>query len=203
MPWLDRAQAALYVLSQRLVGADLARQQCLAELAPKAGQRILDIGCGPAYYLGTLPPCEYHGFDTDRAQIASARAHFGDRGTFYDEPYTEAHQQKLGLFDGIMLLGLLHHLDDSEVRGLLQLVTRSMRPGARVVTLDTAFFQGQSAIAVALAKRDKGKFVRPIERFRAFAEEAFEGVQDRIVGDTLRIPSSHYMMVLERPRATG
>jgi SAM-dependent methyltransferase len=203
MSWLDRAQGALYVLSQRLVGADLAREQCVAALAPRAGQRILDIGCGPAYYLGALPPCEYHGFDTDRAQIASARERFGDKGTFYDQPYTEAHQQKLGLFDGVMLLGLLHHLDDREARSLLQLVTRSLRPGARVITLDTAYFEGQSRLARALAMRDRGKFVRPIDDFKRFGEEAFESVQDRIVGDTLRMPASHYMMVLERPRAAG
>lgn len=203
MPWLDRAQAAFYILSQRLVGADLARKEAVQALAPRAGQRLLDIGCGPAYYFDTLPACEYHGFDTDRAQIASARAHFGNRGTFYDEPYTDAHRQKLGSFDGVMMLGLLHHLDDQEVRNLLRLVGRSMRPGARAVTLDTAFYQGQSAISVALAKRDKGKFVRQVERFRAFAEEGFESVQDRIVGDTLRIPSCHYLMVLERPRAVG
>jgi SAM-dependent methyltransferase len=198
--WLDRAQAALYILSQRLVGADLAREQCVRALAPRAGQRILDIGCGPAYYLNALPPCEYYGFDTDRAQIASAREHFGDRGTFFDEPFTERHCEKLGQFDGVMLLGLLHHLDDRECETLLGLVVRSMRPGARVVTLDTAFFQGQSALAAAIAKRDRGKFVRPAERFREMAERAFEKVETRIVGDTLRMPASHFMMVLERPR---
>lgn len=203
MSWFERAQGALYVLSQRFVGADLAREQCVQALAPRAGQRILDIGCGPAYYLGSLPPCDYHGFDTDRAQIASARRHFGERGTFYDEPYTERHREKLGLFDGVMLLGLLHHVDDQSARGLLQLVTRSLRPGGRVITLDTAYFEGQSAMARALAKRDRGKFVRPIDDFRRFGEEAFESVQERVVGDTLRMPASHYMMVLERPRAAG
>jgi SAM-dependent methyltransferase len=201
--WLERAQAALYVLSQRLVGADLARERCIAALAPRDGQRILDVGCGPAYYLKSLPNCEYHGFDTDSAQIASARANFGHRGTFYDEPYTAQHCEKLAPFDGVLLLGILHHLDDAEAKNLLTLITRSMRPEGRVVTLDTAFFDGQSAVAVALAKRDRGKFVRPIEAFRSLASEAFESVEDRVVGDTLRMPASHFMMVLERPRING
>lgn len=201
--WLDRAQAALYVLSQRLVGADLAREQCVAALAPRAGQRILDIGCGPAYYLNALPPCEYHGFDTDRAQIAAARERFGDRGTFYSEPYMSSHCEQLGQFDGVMLLGLLHHLDDAECKSLLELVVRSMKPGARVVTLDTAFFPGQSGLAAAIARRDRGKFVRPAEQFRSMAEGVFERVETRIVGDTLRMPASHFMMVLERPRSAS
>jgi SAM-dependent methyltransferase len=200
---LESAEAALYVLSQRLVGADLAREQCLTALAPREGQRILDIGCGPAYYLGALPRCEYHGFDTARAQIASARRKFGSRGTFYDEPYTAAHLERLAPFDGVLLLGLLHHLNDQECDDLLRLVTRSLRPEGRVVTLDTAYFEGQSALAAAIARRDRGKFVRPVAEFRAMAERAFEKVETRIVGDTLRMPASHYMMVLERPRTSS
>jgi SAM-dependent methyltransferase len=201
--WAERGHAALYILSQRLVGADLARRACIEALAPRAGDRILDIGCGPAYYFDWLPPCEYHGFDTDRRQIASARARFGDRGTFYDEPYGEAHAARLAPFDRVLLLGLLHHLDDEGALSLLDLVARSIRPSGRVVTLDTAFHEGQSRISRFLAKNDKGDHVRNPRWFRRLAERSFSRVEDRIIGGTTRAPASLFMMVLEGPIVTG
>ncbi len=131
---------AAYILSQRAVGAHLARDLALDALAPAAGQRVLDIGCGPAYYLGKLPRCEYFGFDTDAAYIADATRRFGDRARFFNEPYTEERRAELPPIDRIMLMGLLHHLDDAACEGLLDLVARSLAPGGRVVTLDTVLF---------------------------------------------------------------
>jgi len=196
---MDRGHAALYVLSQRMVGADLARRTCLEALAPRPGDRILDIGCGPAYYLDHLPACDYHGFDTDRRHIASARARYGDRGHFYDEPYGPEHAARLAPFDGVLLLGLLHHLDDEQASSLLALVARSIRPTGRVITLDTALYEGQSRLARLIAKNDRGDFIRPPKAFRRLASEHFASIEDRIVGDTPRMLASHYMMELSSP----
>jgi SAM-dependent methyltransferase len=197
--WVDRGHGALYVLSQRLVGADLARKACIDALAPRAGDRILDIGCGPAYYFDWLPPCEYHGFDTDRRQIAAARARFGGRGEFYDETYGEAHAARLAPFDGVLLLGLLHHVDDDDARSVLDLVARSVRPGGRVVTLDTVLYEGQPRLARLLAKNDKGDHIRHPKAFRRLAERSFSLVDGQILGGTARMPAALYMMTLEGP----
>ncbi len=72
---------AVYMLVQRAVGADRARHECIDALAPRAGERIVDVGCGPAYYLGDLPEVDYHGFDTDERYIEWARERWGSRGT--------------------------------------------------------------------------------------------------------------------------
>lgn len=191
---------AVYVFSQRLVGAHLARDLALDALAPTAGQRVLDIGCGPAYYFDRLPACDYFGFDTDAVYIADATKRFGARGRFFAEPYTEERRQTLPPIDRIMLMGLLHHLDDAACEGLLDLVARSLAPNGRVVTLDTVLFAGQSALARLLAKNDRGDFIRYPEGFLALARRRFAQVEHRIVGDTRRMPSSHFLMVLAEPR---
>ncbi|AKT37127.1 SAM-dependent methyltransferase [Chondromyces crocatus] len=194
---LDDASA--YILLQRAVGAHLARHACIEALAPRPGDHILDIGCGPAYYLDRLPRCDYHGFDTDERYIAHARRQFGDRAKFFDEPYTEARRAELPRFEGVLLMGLLHHLDDRESDELLDLVGRSLAPGGRVVSLDTVLFDDQSRLSRFLAKNDRGLFVRSPEAFRSLARHRFGRVEDRLLGDTLRMPAAHFMMVLSEP----
>lgn len=187
------------ILSQRAVGADKVRELSIDALALAPGHRVLDVGCGPAYYLDRLPACDYHGFDTDPSYIAYARRRFGDRGRFHDEPYTEQHRAALAPFDRVMLMGLLHHLDDDACDALLDLVARGLAPGGRVVSLDTVLFPGQSAFSRLLAKNDRGDFVRYPEGFAAIARRHFRSIEQRRVGDTRRIPSAHFMMILSDP----
>lgn len=197
---LDRGHVALYVFSQRLVGADLARSQCIEALDARPGDKVLDIGCGPAYYFDALPPCEYYGFDTDSRRIELARTKYGSRGIFRDEPFVEKHAQEYGPFDKVLLLGLLHHVDDEVAADLLDLIARSLRPNGRVVALETAFFDGQSKLARLIAKNDQGDFVRTLKAYDKLVGASFGKVQSRTVGDTWRMPASHYMMILEEPK---
>lgn len=195
--------AAVYTLFQRIVGAAKAREDCIDALALKPGDRLLDVGCGPAYYLDHLPPCDYHGFDTDERYIAHARRRFGHRGQFHAEPFTEQHLAALPRFDGAMLMGLLHHLDDAACDKLLDLLARALAPGGRVVTLDTVLFQGQSGLSRLLAKNDRGDFVRSPAAFVALARRRFGRVEERLLGDTLRTPPALFMMILSEPRPAG
>ncbi|EYF02107.1 class I SAM-dependent methyltransferase [Chondromyces apiculatus] len=191
--------ANVYTLLQHLVGAHLARKACIEALEPRPGDHILDIGCGPAYYLDDLPACDYYGFDTDTRYIAHARRRFGHRARFFDELYTEEHRVTLPPFEGVLLMGLLHHLDDAQCNDLLALMGRSLVPGGRVVSLDTVLFDGQSRVSRFLARNDRGEFVRSPEAFRALARRHFARVESRLHGDTWRMPSAHFSMVLSEP----
>jgi len=199
--WIERARATGYILSQRLVGADRARDICLAALDVQPGERVLDVGCGPAYYVAGLPDCEYFGFDTNSAQINSARARFGDRALFYDEPYTAERMRELAPFDKVFLLGILHHLDDAGCRSLLDLVARSLKPNGRVVALDTPLYQGQSTFSRALAKNDRGDYVRFTDAYVALANPSFSQIESRVLGDSITMPWSFFMMTMTGPRS--
>ncbi|HEY8866069.1 MAG TPA: hypothetical protein VIM22_03990, partial [Solirubrobacteraceae bacterium] len=50
------SSARLYSLVQRALGAENARRRLLADhVHPRAGERVLDLGCGPADILALMP----------------------------------------------------------------------------------------------------------------------------------------------------
>ena len=188
---------SVYLGFQALVGGTKMRSLCLALLEPEPGQRIADIGCGPAYYLAELPAVDYHGFDTDARYIDHARKRFGSRGRFYVEPFTHVHADALGPFDRVLLMGLLHHLTDSECAALLSLLSRCLRPGGRVVTLDTVLHDRQGSMERWLARNDRGRYVRSPSGFEALAKSHFSDVQGTLPS-LPRVPSIYYAMVLKQ-----
>ena len=146
---------AAYVALQYLVGGTKMREWGLEALAAKPGERILDLGCGPAYYVNRLGDVDYIGFDTHAPYIEAAKKRF-PRARFYCELFGAKQAEALGPFDAVFLMGLLHHLEDEQVDELLGLAAAHLRPGGRVVALDTVVYPGQSAISRTLAKNDRG-----------------------------------------------
>ncbi len=193
------ASPHVYIALQKLIGGVAARQICLDDLHPRAGERMLDVGCGPAYYVKDLPSLEYHGFDTDPRYIEHARARFGDRARFYCQPFDGQQARRLGPFDGVLLMGLLHHLDDDACADLLADVAASLAPGGRVVALDTAVHDAQGPLSRRLALSDRGEHVRHPAAFTALAERAFCSVEGRLLR-LPRAPSIYWEMTMRAPR---
>jgi SAM-dependent methyltransferase len=190
----------LYIALQKALGADRVRYRCLDEIELKPGERVLDVGCGPAYYLDRLPDVEYHGFDTSAPYIAYARRRYGGRGRFHCEVLTEAHLGELPRFDAVLLFGVLHHLDDDQCATLLDLAARGLADGGRVVSVDPCLHPGQGRISRWMSENDRGEHVRTPDGFDALARASFGEAQTEILDTVSRVPSSHYMMVLTAPR---
>jgi SAM-dependent methyltransferase len=74
---------ACYRWSQAALGSHSRRRAYVRDyLRPKAGDRVLDIGCGPGNALEYLHDVDYLGFDLSPKYVESARARFGSRGRF-------------------------------------------------------------------------------------------------------------------------
>src|SRR5262245_64697948 len=76
------ALPAFYRAFGRLIGGSARETYVREYLRPVAGERVLDIGCGPGDILAFLPPVRYVGVDLSANYIAAARARYGTRGEF-------------------------------------------------------------------------------------------------------------------------
>jgi SAM-dependent methyltransferase len=187
---------SLYLFSQQILGAKRARRKCINEYArPTPGMRILDIGCGPGYVLEYLPKVCYYGFDVSPSYIASAKRKYGEKGQFYCQHFDAATAGKLEPFDLVLMMGLLHHLNDKEVLGLFEVSLQALGKGGTLITLDGCYHQNQSLLAKFLLKRDRGEWIREASDYSRLASKLFRQVDSHIRGDLFILPYSALIMV--------
>lgn len=193
------AQAGVYSLFARTIGATRGRRRYVERcVRPRPGDRILDIGCGPADILEALPEVEYHGFDLSRDYIAAAQKKFGKRGQFHVEPVNASLVERYAGFDLVLATGVLHHLPDAEARDLFRVAHSALKPGGRLVTLDGCFVEGQPALARYFLRQDRGEYVRNEAQYLALARETFSQVTPTVTGELLRVPYTHLILECQR-----
>ncbi|MBX9585429.1 MAG: class I SAM-dependent methyltransferase [Gemmataceae bacterium] len=195
------AVPAVYRLFGRVVGGNARATFVREYLRPAAGDRVLDLGCGPGDLLAYLPPCDYVGVDLDPQYVAAARARYGDRGSFRCETAEAVAGVEPGTFDLVIASGLLHHLTDEQADATLRVAHKALRPGGRFVSLDGCFVPGQSPVARWMLRRDRGRFVRDLPGYLQLAEAVFPAVRPAVRHDLLWLPYTH--AVLECTRGAG
>jgi SAM-dependent methyltransferase len=181
-----------YEIFQLLLGADRWRK-VLAEdyICVRTGDRVLDLGCGPASILPILGEVDYTGIDANADHIASATARYGARGKFIADDFACLTQQQSASFDLVLCLGLLHHLEDERVTELARLARTYLKPSGRFVAVDPVFENGQHGIARWLATRDAGQCVRYETGYRDLVGAAFGRCVTKVRHNLLHVPYSH------------
>ena len=198
---LRRALTSGWVYSsfQNFVGAKRARQWLADEIwRCSNGDKFVDVGCGTGDVLEHLPPgVHYVGFDISEAYIDLARRRFGDRatflvgtaGTFLDEPDSTL----LGA-DLMVCNGLLHHLEDHEVREVLDLAATVLRPDARLVCFEPTFLPRHPPFGRWIMSKDRGKNIRTLAEWNDLARTVFPSSTSRVVTGLLRLPYTHVII---------
>ena len=136
-------------------------------------RRVLDVGCGPGTNAGRFPDMEYVGLDVNERYLQMARARFG--GRFVQADLTRADLSSLGTFDMILANSFFHHAPDSDVERILAQLSVLLSPEGTVHILDLVL-PDQKSLAWMMARLDRGRFVRPLERWRALFSAAFEPI---------------------------
>jgi SAM-dependent methyltransferase len=190
---------SIYSLFGVLIGGIRCRRTFVDDhIRPIAGDRVLDIGCGPADIISYLPQVEYVGFDASQEYINAARKKFGDRGKFYCEQVsTEVSNKPFyfdSYFDTVLAIGILHHLNDDEALQLCQLARTALKPGGRLVTFDGCYVKNQSPCAKYLLAKDRGQFVRNQKGYVNIISQVFSNFVVHIHHDLLRIPYTHIIL---------
>ena len=166
----------------------------------RPGDRILDVGCGPADVMAELPTgIDYVGFDQSEHYIDSARRRHGARGQFFAGTVDLALVDRLGAasFDIVIAHGLLHHLDDRDATEFFALARAALRPGGRLVTADGCYLVGQSRIARLLLNMDRGRHVRTEEEYVALASQSFAVPSAFVRHDSAYVPYTTVYLVCQ------
>ncbi|HEU4882869.1 MAG TPA: methyltransferase domain-containing protein [Longimicrobium sp.] len=133
-----------YDLMAKLMGADAARAVFVEQMACRAGERVLEIGCGTGSLLllvkKTQPGAEAVGLDPDPNALAiarrkAARANIAvqlDQGFADDLPYPDAS------FDRVLSSFMFHHLSHEVKEKTLREARRVLKPGGRFHMVDFA-----------------------------------------------------------------
>ena len=187
---------ASYQLFQQMVGAESARKTYLTEyVKPASGDKILDIGCGPADILNYLPAVNYTGLDISPEYINSAKQRFGTKGRFCCGDVGQATiEGEQGTFDLVITIGVIHHLDDAQAAKLFDLARLALSPTGRLITYDGCYVPEQSQVARWMLAKDRGKFVRTREEYLRLALTRFSKVKPQLRDDLLRVPYTHLIM---------
>ncbi|MBL6613015.1 MAG: methyltransferase domain-containing protein [Reyranella sp.] len=193
---------ALYRALQATLGSTVTRQRLVRDiLGIASGQRVLDIGCGPAAILSLTPPdIDYVGIDLEPRYIAAARKRHGARGRFMVRAVTPGVVGDLGQFDRVIALGVLHHLTDEEADIVFASAARVLRPGGRVITIDGAFVPVQHPLARLLLKMDRGKHIRSPGVYLEIARRHFPQAHASVMHDLLTVPYTHCIIDGCQPR---
>jgi len=174
-------------------GPGWARTLVSQYIRPGVGLRILEIGCGPGTIVSYLPDSEYLGFDLSSSYIELAKKRY-PRAKFMCERVSAFSLAERGSFDLVLALGIVHHLDDTEAGQLFRIAYDALRPGAKLVTVDGVWADGQSAVARWLLARDRGEHVRSEPEYLSIASQVFGNVKPSVRHDLLRIPYSHLIL---------
>ena len=185
---------AAYNLWWRVVGGPAWAKVLVGQyIQPRAGARILEIGCGPGTIAGYLPDSEYVGFDMSSKYIEMARKRF-PHAQFVCERVSQFSLAKQQSFDAVLALGIVHHLDDQEARQLFQIAYDALKSGGKLITFDGVWTNDQSAAARWLLARDRGEYVRNEREYVKIASEVFANVKASVRHDLIRIPYTHLIL---------
>jgi cyclopropane fatty-acyl-phospholipid synthase-like methyltransferase len=160
----------------------------------KKGDRVLDIGCGYGDVLEYLSDVEYTGFDMNRRYIEAALKKYGNKGKFSCDKLSCELTKENGHFDKAIAIGVLHHLCDEEVITLLHFTKKVLKRGAKFISVDPCFIEKQSAFARYLFTKDRGKFIRTADAYKALISEVYESAQVSIRQDLLHVPYTNIII---------
>ena len=192
-----------YSVFQKIIGKRSFRDYFFKNyIGDVSGLNILDLGCGPCNILKHIHSENlYVGIDYNSNYIESAKRPWGGEGRqFLCIDLNSYSQQAAQKFDMVLMMGVMHHLNDEEVENCLKSIKRLLADNGRFISLDPCYTKGMNPIARLLCMLDRGKFVRYAEEFICIQQKFFADVNFEIRTDGLRLPYSRILFSNRNPK---
>lgn len=165
----------------------------------KGGMSILDVGCGVARIRKALGNVDYVGVDHNSRYIDRAKRDYGNDGSFLVADVCEVSRLTDTQFDRVLLLGVLHHLDDHSSRDVILQARSVLKSDGKLICCDPTFVPHQHPISYCISRFDRGRFVRTPEGYDQLFDDAFQPREILIRDDLLWLPSTT-VVISARPK---
>ena len=187
----------LYNLFQGVVGGNALRRRIIQNHArAKPGDKVIDIGCGPAQALQSLPDVEYLGLDTNPDYIAFAMRTYGGKGTFIvGDTRSLRGDSRFKDADIVIAIAVLHHLDDEEAADCIRFAYDALKRGGRLICHDPCWIPNQGMFSRCIMSHDRGRNIRTEQQYGQLAGKIFRNVHAWVNTKPMRIP--YVTIVLE------
>jgi cyclopropane fatty-acyl-phospholipid synthase-like methyltransferase len=160
------------------------------------GLSVLDLGCGygdVAFFYSER--CSYLGIDSNSDYISEAkRRNAGSKAEFIVADVNDPVVLARGPFDLVIMIGVLHHLNESQVRDVAKASQKLLAANGKFVAMEPVFAPDQRLSARLLIASDRGRFVRDESGYKNLLESGFPNVETQVVHGLLRIPYSHVII---------
>jgi SAM-dependent methyltransferase len=188
---------SLYNFFQDVIGANAFRRKVLRNYArARPGDKVIDIGCGPAHILQSLPDVQYFGLDTDPGYIAFAKRSYGDKGTFVvGDTRSVQGDSRFRDADIVIAITVLHHLDDQDAMHCIRFAYDALKVSGRFICLDPCWIPNQGVFSRYIMSHDRGRNIRTEHEYRELAGRVFKNVHTWVDAKAMRIP--YVTVVLE------
>lgn len=182
----------LYELTQNLFWRKGKRLEFIKnEISLLPGSKILDIGCGTGLLYKTINKhnidIDYVGLDLNPSYIEFATNQY-PKAKFFCSDVANLSQIINEKFDVIIILNVLHHLDDVLADNLLCECKQYLRENGRLLTLDPVRTQRASLIERLMIESDRGQHIRNAEEYYALAKKSFKRVKQKLKTRFLKLP---------------
>lgn len=155
------------------------------------GSKILDIGCGTGLLYKTLKQhdidVDYVGLDLNPSYIEFATNQY-PKAKFFCSDVANLSQIINEKFDIIIILNVLHHLDDMSAENLLYECKKYLRENGRLLTLDPVKTQQGPLIERLMIKCDRGQHIRTAEAYENLGKKSFDIINQKTHKGFLKIP---------------
>lgn len=186
---LSWGYSALMLLS----GAGAGRRVFMKQHARiPEGSRVLEIGCGPGNNFESMPKgVAYTGCDYNPRYIEFANRKYAGMGTFLCLSVDDLPGRNLGEFDVALVISVLHHLTDDQVRALANGAQRVLRKGGIFLVWEPCWTDRQAWLDRFMLSIDRGRHVRTTEGYARILRETFPQVESEfLMTPRIRWPQS-------------
>ena len=188
----------IYMIFQKLMSGTIFRKKIIIGNIKNKKVKVLDIGCGPAEILNYIPQSMYYGYDIDKRCIDYEKNKYINKNNhFYRKIFKKSELKKLPKFDYVILFGILHHLNDKEIKKILVLCKQAMKKNGVLLTEDPIFVEKQNMIARFLISQDRGMNVRKEKDYRILLKQYFRNIRSKVTHQFF-IPYTWFSMICKK-----